>query len=154
MKLYYHPLSSYSRKVLIALAEKQLSVETEEVNLFDPEVKAAFKTDVNPFGKVPVLKLENPDWMIPESSIIIEYLDGHYDSGTRLIPEDKDLARQARFHDRIECLGIGEEVLAERLARSEPLGGQQAPQLSRRSRPVGAEHRRAVGHERERHQGR
>ncbi|MEZ0369139.1 MAG: glutathione S-transferase family protein [Candidatus Sericytochromatia bacterium] len=101
MKLYYHPLSSYSRKVMIAMAEKQLSFEPEIVNLFDPEAKAAYKRDVNPFGKVPVLKLENPDWMIPESSIIIEYLDGHYDSGTRLIPEDKDLARQARFSDRI-----------------------------------------------------
>jgi len=111
MKLYYHPLSAYSRKVLLALHEKQVAFTPEVVNLFDPTIKAEFKKDVNPFGKLPVLKLEDQDWMIPESSIIIEYLDTHFDSGTDLIPADPDQARQVRFNDRISDLYLLEPAV-------------------------------------------
>lgn len=101
MKLYYHPLSAFSRKVLVAFYEKELNFTPEVVNLFDPAVKAQYKKEINPFGKVPYLQLEAQDWSIPESSIIIEYADTHFDSGTQLISKDPDLARQARFSDRI-----------------------------------------------------
>ena len=102
MQLYYYPLSSYSRKVLVALEEKQVSCEREVVDLFEPEAKAKYR-EINPFGKVPTLILDG-DYVIPESSIIIEYLDTHHFTGTKLIPDDKDLARKARFHDRTSDL--------------------------------------------------
>ena len=35
--------------------------------------------------------------MVPESSIIIEYIDRHCPGGTKLIPDDPDLSRQVRF---------------------------------------------------------
>jgi glutathione S-transferase len=41
------------------------------------------------------------DRTIPESSIIIEYLDQRVPGGTRLIPADPDVSRRVRFHDRI-----------------------------------------------------
>ena len=99
LKFYFNPVSSYSQKVLIAFYEKNVEFKPEIVDLFDPASMAAFKK-VSPMGKLPFLKVESKDWNIPESSIIIEYLDTHYDTGTRLIPSDKDLSRQMRFHDR------------------------------------------------------
>ncbi len=37
--------------------------------------------------------------LIPESSIIGEYLDANLDGGPRLIPPGPEEARQSRFHD-------------------------------------------------------
>jgi glutathione S-transferase len=99
MKLYYFPLSPYSQKALIAFPEKGVSFTPEIVIPADPEQRAAY-VKINPLGKVPLLVLDDGH-KIPESSIIIEYLEDHHGaSGTRLIPADKDLARQTRFHDR------------------------------------------------------
>jgi glutathione S-transferase len=101
MKLYFHPVSAYSQKVLFALYEKGISFEPQIVNMMDPEARSQYRRDVNPLGKVPVLKVEKDDWLVPESSIIVEYLENHFDSGTKLIPDDKHLARRARFYDRM-----------------------------------------------------
>lgn len=99
MKLYYLPPSSYSQKVLIAGIEKQVEFELNQVNLFDPDEAAKYR-EIYPIGKIPLLILED-DHMIPEASIIIEYLDTHFSSGPRLIPQDPDESRQVRFHDRM-----------------------------------------------------
>jgi glutathione S-transferase len=109
MKLYLNPLSTYSQKVLVALYEKGVPFTPEHVNLRDPEPRAEY-LKVNPFGKVPTLVLDDGR-KIPESSIIIEYLEDHFaGSGTRLIPADKDQARQARFHDRAFDLYVNDKV--------------------------------------------
>ncbi|MCX4026779.1 glutathione S-transferase family protein [Endozoicomonas sp. SM1973] len=100
MKLYYHPLSTYSQKVLIAFYEKEVEFTPYIVNLMDEASKKEYK-EIYPLGKIPLLMC-NDDHMIPESTIIIEYLDTHFSSGTRLIPEDKDAARQVRFIDRVQ----------------------------------------------------
>lgn len=101
MKLYFLPVSSYSQKVLIAFYEKGVAFTPEVVTPFDPpEKKAAYK-EINAYGKVPTLVLDDGH-KIPESSIIIEYLEDEFGgSGTRLIPTDKTHARQTRFFDRI-----------------------------------------------------
>jgi len=102
-KLYHHPLSPYCRKVTLALHEKGVTnVEHVVVNLMDPQAKAKFTEEHNPLGKVPFLVLED-GWKIPESSIIIEWIDQHSD-GRKLIPSDPDKARQARFFDRVSDL--------------------------------------------------
>lgn len=108
MKLYYVPVSTYCQKVLMAFQEKGVDFEPELVNFSDEAVLAEYRK-FYPLGKVPVLVPEE-DWMIPESSIIIEYLDTHFDSGTRLIPEDPDLARQARFKDRMLDLYLNDSI--------------------------------------------
>ena len=101
MKLYYHPLSTYSQKALIALHEKNVSFEREVVSLMQPESRAAYEK-IYPIGKVPLLVLADGH-MLPESTIIIEYLEGHV-SGTRLIPDGIDESRKVRFHDRMSDL--------------------------------------------------
>jgi glutathione S-transferase len=109
MKLYYFPLSPYSQKAWIALEEKGVKYELELVELGNPEVRAAYEK-VNRLGKVPFLRDEARDWVVPESSIIVEYLD-HHATGAPLIPSDPDLARQARFFDRLFDLYITEQAL-------------------------------------------
>jgi glutathione S-transferase len=98
MKLYFHPLSTYSQKTLVALYEKGVSFEPQLTDIMNPEARAEYQR-LYPLAKLPLLQL--PDGhLVPESSIIIEYLDTHFEQGTRLIPEDRDLARRTRFHDR------------------------------------------------------
>jgi len=123
MKLYYHPRSRYSQKVLIALYEKDVSFTPVMLYPGDPADRAELRK-LTPIGKVPVLVLDD-GWKIPESTIIIEYIDSR-GAGPRLIPEDRDLARQTRFYDRItdlyvtESLGtlIHEVDATERVARA------------------------------------
>ena len=107
MKLYYHPRSRYSQKVLIALYEKDIPVTPIMLYPGDPADRAELRK-LTPIGKVPVLVLDD-GWKIPESTIIIEYLDSR-GSGPRLIPEDRDAARQARFYDRVTDLYITESL--------------------------------------------
>ena len=109
MKLYYHPLSGYSQKVIVAFYEKGLSFDGSIVELMDPEAKAAYMKDVYPIGKVPLL-VGDDGREIPESSIIIEYLENNFEDGTRLIPHDKHLARQVRFHDRMSDLYLQNQI--------------------------------------------
>jgi glutathione S-transferase len=99
LKLYFHPLSSFCHKVLIALYENATTFEPEIVNFAEEASASAFKR-VWPVGKIPVLRDETADRTVPESSIIIEYLDRHYPGATRFLPEDPDLARQTRMRDR------------------------------------------------------
>ncbi|MDE1464078.1 glutathione S-transferase family protein [Spartinivicinus poritis] len=100
MKLYYHPLSTYSQKVLMAFYEKEVEFTPHIVNLMDETSKKEYK-EIYPLGKIPLLMCDD-DHMIPESTIIIEYLDTHFTTGTKLIPDDKDTARQVRFIDRVQ----------------------------------------------------
>lgn len=105
MKLYYFPKSAYSHKVLIALYEKGVAFTPQVLYPGDPEQRAQLQK-LSPLGKIPLMILDN-GWKLPESTTIIEYLDTHC-GGPRLIPEDPDLARQTRFHDRLADLYINE----------------------------------------------
>jgi glutathione S-transferase len=100
MKLYYFTLSPYSQKALIALAEKGVKYEAVQVDLGDANARAEF-AKINRLGKLPFLVDEARDWKVPESSIIIEYIDRHCPGGNQLIPTDPELSRQARFYDRL-----------------------------------------------------
>lgn len=109
MKLYFALRSTYSQKALIALYEKRASFTPVILELGDAGQRAAL-AKLTPLGKVPVLVADD-GWKIPESSIIIEYLDTHVPTGTRLIPEDTDQARQTRFHDRLADLYVNDSVM-------------------------------------------
>jgi len=117
LKLYYHPLSSFCQKVMIALYENDTPFKPSIVNFFDEAAAAEFKR-IWPVGKIPVLRDEKDDRTIPESSIIIEYLDRHYPGPTRFLPDDPDLARQTRMRDRFYDLYLNapmQKVVTDRL---------------------------------------
>ena len=99
LKLYFHPLSSFCWKALIALYENDTSFTPQPVNLGDASERAAL-LKLWPIGKFPVLRDDAADRTIPESSIIIEYLDERFPGRTRFIPADPKLALQTRLRDR------------------------------------------------------
>jgi glutathione S-transferase len=131
MKLYYHPLSTYSQKVLIALYEKGLAFEAEIVNLMDDAARDAYRK-IYPMGKIPLLVLDDGQW-VPESSIICEYLDTHFDAEPKLIPDDRDHSRQVRFKDRMYDLYLNESVSALLFENFKP-AAQRSQELQARCR--------------------
>src|ERR1700687_3923188 len=117
LKLYFHPLSSFCQKVLIALYENDTPFVPKLVDFADSASRAEF-LQIWPVGKFPVLADEGRDHLIPESSIIIEYLAQHYPGETKLLPADADLARQTRMRDRFFDLYVNvpmQKIVTDRL---------------------------------------
>ena len=100
LTLYFHPLSSFCWKALIALYEANVPFEPRVVNLADPAERAAFQA-VWPLARFPVLQDADRGCAIPESTIIIDYLAQYYAAPAALIPADPDLARRVRLVDRL-----------------------------------------------------
>lgn len=97
--LHYHPLSSYCHKVLIALDEMGIEANRRLLNLGDPAERAAHIA-LWPTGKMPLLVDQGRP--VPETSIIIEYLQRHHGPPSRsLIPLDPDAALDVRLWDRL-----------------------------------------------------
>jgi glutathione S-transferase len=136
LKLYFHPLSSFCQKALIALYENDTPFEPHIVDLTD-EIQSAEFRKIWPIGKFPVLRDDDKDRTIPESTIIIEYLSQHYPGKTQLVPADADLARQTRFRDRFYDLHIQDpmqKVVGDRLrppTSKDPFGVEQAKERMR-----------------------
>lgn len=98
LTLYYHPFSSFCQKVLVALYEREIPFEGVIVDFSDPEKKAAFER-VWPMGKFPVLRDEARGLTVPESSLIVQYLDRVH-SAPPLVPADAEAAMKAHLWDR------------------------------------------------------
>ena len=91
--------------------------EPRIVDLSDEASRAAFLR-LWPIGKFPVLRDEARDRLIPELSIIIEYLDQHYPGPAPLVPADPDLALKTRLADRFYDLYVHEpmqKIVGDRL---------------------------------------
>ncbi|NKQ73698.1 glutathione S-transferase [Rhizobium sp. UPM1132] len=97
--LYGHPLASFCHKVLIALYENGTPFEDRIVDLSSEESRADLFR-FWPIGKMPLLRDEARDSTIPETSIIIEYLEQYYPGPIRLLPLEIDRALQVRLWDR------------------------------------------------------
>ncbi len=134
LKLYFHPLSSFCQKALVALYENDTPFEPHIVDLADVKSSAAFKA-IWPIGRFPVLRDEANDCTVPESSIIIEYLAQHYPGKTQLVPADAELARQVRLQDRFYDLYVNvpmQKVVTDKLrpsGKNDPYGVEAARTL-------------------------
>jgi glutathione S-transferase len=100
LTLYYHPLASYCHKVLIALYENGVDFEKRQVDLGNAEDRAALQA-LWPLAKFPVLHDAARDRNVPESTVIIDYLDHYFPTAHPLIPADWEAAQQVRLWDRI-----------------------------------------------------
>lgn len=98
MFLYYHPLSSYCWKTLIAFYENGTTFEPRMME--EPGVAQAWLA-LWPIGRFPLLRDEARDRTLGEASVIIEYLGQHCPGAFRPIPEDPDLAIETRLMDRL-----------------------------------------------------
>jgi glutathione S-transferase len=117
LTLYLHPLSSFCWKTLIALYENDTPFTPVTVDLSNETERAAL-LKLWPIGKFPVLRDDATDRTIPESSIIIEYLDHQYPGHTRFIPADAKQALQTRLRDRFYDLYVHlpmQKIVGDRL---------------------------------------
>ena len=134
LTLHFHPLSSFCQKVLIALYENDTPFTPQIVDLGDAVQRDAL-IKLWPIGRFPVLRDDAQGRTVPESSIIIEYLDRHYPGRTRFVPQDADLARQVRLRDRFCDLYLNvpmQKVVTDRLrppGRNDPHGVEEASRL-------------------------
>jgi glutathione S-transferase len=120
--LHAHPLSSFCQKVLIALYELEVPFEYRHLDLSDTDERAAHLARW-PKGKMPVLEDPAAKLVLPETSIIIEYLDRHQGSGRHLLPADPDACLEVRLWDRISDLYVMmpmQRAVAARLAGDDP----------------------------------
>lgn len=130
LTLYYHPLSSFCWKTLIALYEAELPFEARLVNLGDPADRAAFQA-VWPLAKFPVLRDAARGETVPESSVVIDYLAQHYPAARGLVPADPDAARQVHLKDRLIDNYIHlpfQQIVGERMRpddKHDPFGVEQ-----------------------------
>ncbi|MFK0163190.1 glutathione S-transferase family protein [Rhizobium sp. NPDC090279] len=97
--LYQHPLASFCHKVLMALYENGTPFESRIIDLGNEESRASL-VRLWPLAKFPVLRDEALDSTVPETSIIIEYLDQHYPGAAPLLPTDPSDALCVRLWDR------------------------------------------------------
>jgi glutathione S-transferase len=131
LKLYYHPLSSFCHKALIALYEGETAFEPVFVNLGDEKSSAALRA-LWPIARFPVLRDEARDRTIAEATVIIEYLDAFCPGATRFVPTDPDLAWQTRMWDRFYDLYVHtpmQKIVGDHLrpaGAKDPFGVEQA----------------------------
>lgn len=86
MKLYFHPLSGNSRRVLLVAAHLGLSLEPVVIDLPKGEQQSPAHLARNPNGRIPVL--EDDDFLLWESRPIMQYLCEKTPVGTELYPAD------------------------------------------------------------------
>jgi len=97
LTLYDAPRCPYCARVRIVLAEKDVAFEAIEIDLDD---RPAWIYRKNATGRVPVV--EEDGWTLPESAVIMEYLEERYPEPALLAadPADRALARLRIFrHD-------------------------------------------------------
>jgi|SRR3989344_30424 len=99
LTLYYHPLSSFCHKVLIALYEYDIDFQRRVIDLSSAADRAELEA-LWPLCKFPVIRDHTHPQGLAESSVIIEYLDRFHGGGRCLLPGDWDTALQVRLWDR------------------------------------------------------
>jgi glutathione S-transferase len=94
LTLYDAARCPYCARVRIVLADKDVEFETVEIDLSD---RPEWLYEKNATGRVPVL--EEDGWVLPESAVIMEFLDERYPEPPLLPadPADRALARVSIF---------------------------------------------------------
>jgi glutathione S-transferase len=95
--LHEHPFASYCWKALIALYERDVPFESHVVGDAADRARLA---ELWPSATIPVLVDDAAGITLPESTIIVEYVDRLGDA-PQLIPADPAAALQARLWDRV-----------------------------------------------------
>ena len=131
LTLYMHPLASFCHKVLIGLYENGTAFESQTVDFADSG-SAAAHLERWPAGRIPVLHDSVTGRIVPETSIIIEYLQAHYPGPVRLLPSDAAQQLQVRLWDRFFDLYVSlpmQKIVTDKIRpanASDPLGVGEA----------------------------
>jgi glutathione S-transferase len=114
MKLYGGPLSPFVMRALLAARAKGLDLPTE---MPEGGIKSQSFLKLNPMGKMPCLV--DGDFALPESSVIIDYLD-EAGSGAPLYPSDPKERARVRLLARMADLYLVPELTVLFRARENP----------------------------------
>ncbi len=137
MKLYFFPVAPNPTKVRLYLAEKAAGggrIELEEVlvNLREGEQKRPEHLARNPFGKLPVLELDDGTHLT-ESLAIIEYLEECHPDPPMIGSDPLERAR-VRELERIAEFGVLRAVALIVHATNSPLGLPPIPEVAAQAR--------------------
>lgn len=101
MKLYYHPVSTTCRPILLFAAESGITLDLQLVDLFKGEHLQPAYCAINPSRCVPLL--EDGDFRLGECSAILKYLADTVKSPAY----PADLRRRARINERMDWFNTG-----------------------------------------------
>jgi glutathione S-transferase len=101
MKLYFHPVSTTCRPVMLFAAESDIKLEFQLVDLFKGEHMQEPYCTVNPSRCVPLL--EDGDFRLAESSAILKYLADTVKSPAY----PSDLKQRAHVNERMDWFNTG-----------------------------------------------
>ncbi len=141
LTLYIHPLASFCHKVLIALYENGTPFTARIVDLMDPDSTAEL-LQAWPVGKIPVLHDTTTDRTVPETSIIIEYLQEHYPGPIRLLVDEAEKRLDVRLWDRFFDLYVSvpvQKIVTDRIrppGQFDPHGVAQARAMLQTAYPM------------------
>jgi len=117
VKLVDAPRCPYCARVRIALAEKELDHEATVIDLSD---RPAWVYDLNTTGRVPIL---DDGFVLPESEVIMAYLDERYPQAP-LLPEDVAERARARLLVHRFDDNLGDDYYAFRRGDPNDLAGK------------------------------
>ncbi len=100
-KIYYHPVSTTSRPIMLFAADHQLNLDFQVVDLFKGEHLEPPYAAINPNRLVPVL--EEGDFRLTESSAILKYLAEL--AGSPAYPTEA--RARARVNERMDWFNTG-----------------------------------------------
>ena len=101
MKLYYHPVSTVSRPVVLFAADAGIPLDYQVVDLMTGEHMGEAFSKINPNHQVPVL--EEGDFRLTESSAILKFLADTANSPAY----PKDLRARAKVNEMMDWLNTG-----------------------------------------------
>ncbi len=73
LRLFFNPRSTFSRRVHVALLEKQIDFEPVQIDMAVREHKSEAHLSRNPYGRVPAI--DDDGFMLYESASILTYLE-------------------------------------------------------------------------------
>ena len=101
MKLYFHPVSTTSRPIMMLAADEGIALDNEVVDLFSGAQLAPEYAAINPSQQVPVL--EDGEFRLTEGSAILKYLADSV--GSPAYPADRK--QRARINERMDWFNTG-----------------------------------------------
>jgi glutathione S-transferase len=106
-KLYYHPLSTFARRVRIAILEKSIPMDLVEIDMGAGAHKKPDYLALNPYGRVPTLVEDG--FVLYESTAILDYLEATHPAPP-LVPADAKGRAHVAMHVKLCDLEMGRQT--------------------------------------------
>ena len=101
MKLYFHPVSTVCRPIMLLAADEGIAIDYQLIDLFKGEHKQSAYLSINHSGQVPTL--EDNGFKLTEGSAILKYIAEQ--KGSRTYPADAQ--KRARVNELMDWFNTG-----------------------------------------------